>query len=967
MADTYINELVSELLARLQSIEDRLSRLERAANSNEQQPVEPIVNAGVAKPHGANKAAAGILARALGDEPHVHQDAPASEAPQPVVQHEPAVIEEFTPPPSVEPVPVAATVPDSPPPELTPKPQIQISQSPSHQLPGVLREATSSVANGEAALPKDLGLETKIGSYWLNRAGLLALLIGFVSLLLYSFQYFGAGIKVAIGFALATGIIYLSRMPRFGANPWFANGLNGLGWSIAFFTTYGMYFIPDLTLISSSIIELCLLTVVSAGAMYDAVRARSEFTAGQAITFAAIAICLSPTAMNPYLGLLVLVAASSCVSIRQGWYSLLLYATAAFYAAFAYITFNTGGASQVGDLTTLINLSAAWLLIHIGVYFGKVVPDHARLNLICATLLNALIGPAFAGRIIAQLMHTTDLVGYSYAASATGLIYLFSAKLFDRKDDESLYILHQLIGLSFINIAKWSTSTLQPAVPDIIQLGLLAIVGLRYKLKALTMFAVPLAIAIVPEACSSGWQVSCLAVSVYGSIAYMYRMHFLENKDTAPGYAWLANYYFTFANIIGFYVIATVDWLTAPWRALGWTVQLIVNTQVFLRSRDSYVLSIALLMAIVSACCWVPVMVVAGNWMPIMIGMLLMYAVAWQCRDRNLKEANQWDNNTKNIYGALATVLLTSLIVKVVPVDWLALAICLEGIGVFACGLLLKEELALRGGWVLYALILFRVLIFDASHFNTAFVIASMYGFSWYCRQFDLKNEKPVAQTLCTAYGSLASVVLTACWIWNLVPTPWTSLALTAAAIIIGVVGLKVKQTWACLCSWLAIAVMAMHLSVYEFNSTLTIAVIALMYGFFCFSKQQPPEPASNQFKLGYAAAATFILTIYLLTNVPANFIAISIGIEAMALVTMGFVLKEKLLRVSGLIVFGIVALRLLFHELAAAATIIRIVSFIVTGVLLVGCSYAYGWFSKKLMAADEEKLVAEDSANSAG
>src|SRR5579872_7271428 len=55
----------------------------------------------------------------------------------------------------------------------------------------ILPTSTEHVAEEHLLVPKQ-NLETRIGQYWLNKLGVISLVIGVVFLILYSFQYFGA-------------------------------------------------------------------------------------------------------------------------------------------------------------------------------------------------------------------------------------------------------------------------------------------------------------------------------------------------------------------------------------------------------------------------------------------------------------------------------------------------------------------------------------------------------------------------------------------------------------------------------------------------------------------------------------------------------------------------------------------------------------------------------------------------------
>jgi uncharacterized membrane protein len=98
--------------------------------------------------------------------------------------------------------------------------------------------------------------------------------------------------------------------------------------------------------------------------------------------------------------------------------------------------------------------------------------------------------------------------------------------------------------------------------------------------------------------------------------------------------------------------------------------------------------------------------------------------------------------------------------------------------------------------------------------------------------------------------------------------------------------------------------------------------------------------------------AATFTLTSFIGWHLHSYFISCAWAVEGMALLAAGFMLSDKVLRISGLGVFGILILRLLFVDLSGAETIYRIIAFIVAGLMLMLAAYSYNWFSKKLSNA---------------
>lgn len=83
-------------------------------------------------------------------------------------------------------------------------------------------------------------------------------------------------------------------------------------------------------------------------------------------------------------------------------------------------------------------------------------------------------------------------------------------------------------------------------------------------------------------------------------------------------------------------------------------------------------------------------------------------------------------------------------------------------------------------------------------------------------------------------------------------------------------------------------------------------------------------------------------------------------ALEGLVLVALGFVIRDKLLRLTGLGVFALMLAKLLFFDLSGAATVERIVSFIAAGVVLLVASFAYSRF-EGLLEGDEQKSSRND------
>src|SRR5258708_19021765 len=97
-----------------------------------------------------------------------------------------------------------------------------------------------------------LDIEEALGTNWLNKLGVIILVLGIAFFLAYQLKTFGPAGRVLVGFVVSAVML--------GAGIWFERGelyrilaLAGIGggWALLFFTTYAMYHVPAAQVLSS--------------------------------------------------------------------------------------------------------------------------------------------------------------------------------------------------------------------------------------------------------------------------------------------------------------------------------------------------------------------------------------------------------------------------------------------------------------------------------------------------------------------------------------------------------------------------------------------------------------------------------------------------------------------------------------------------------------------------------------------
>src|SRR6266478_758439 len=239
---------------------------------------------------------------------------PPTPPPPPI---EPPVAKPYVPPPPF-PTPVtppAPTIsyPSAPrptPPLISPPPQ------PPHLS---AREATSQ-------------LEETLGKNWLNKLGIIALVIGISLFLAYKFPSLSNPEKVGLGYLigfviLGTGI-YLERSERYRI---FARALIGGGWALNFFVTYAMHFVPYTRVIDTEAVDLVLLFLVAAVMVFHTLRYDSQVVTGLAFLLAFFTVGISQDTIYSLSAGAILALGLIAIVHRRRWFELEVFGILAAY------------------------------------------------------------------------------------------------------------------------------------------------------------------------------------------------------------------------------------------------------------------------------------------------------------------------------------------------------------------------------------------------------------------------------------------------------------------------------------------------------------------------------------------------------------------------------------------------------------------------------------------------------------
>lgn len=286
---------IDELLQRLERLDSRLESLEKTprqtqATSQPQQasptpapaPITYVEHVPIQSPD---------------QVPVVRAEIPATPppAPEPPIRIEEPVVAHHTPPPPPPPAPFINREP-------APEPQPYIPPPP----------------------PKpSLSLEERFGTNWLNKLGIIIVVIGIASFLATKLPTLSPVGKVLVGMGvcafLLIGGIFLERRQNYRI---FARAGIGGGWALTYFLTYAMYHYPATQVLQSQTTDLVLMMLVATGMVWHSLRYKSQTVTALAFVLAFLTVGISPITVFTLISGLLLAAGLIFVTFREHWYEL---------------------------------------------------------------------------------------------------------------------------------------------------------------------------------------------------------------------------------------------------------------------------------------------------------------------------------------------------------------------------------------------------------------------------------------------------------------------------------------------------------------------------------------------------------------------------------------------------------------------------------------------------------------------
>ena len=796
--------------------------------------------------------------------------------------------------------------------------------------------------------------EALIGGSILNKIGAVVLVIGIALFLAYSFTYMRpagrAAICIAGSLALLAAGVQVERRAKYRV---FARGLIGAGWAGLYATSYAIYALPAARIIESPFAGSVVMLLVAAGMIAHSLRYRTQAVTGVAYAAAFAALAATPSTPFAVVSLIPLAASILYLANAFEWNAMALFGVLATYATciargnsnaplastqmlfLAYwVLFETFDLLRVrrrslrGGIEWIFPLNAAAFLGLSYMAWAHYAPDRLWLASACAAALyltSAIVRVVF--RPPSSFKNGERLLARTRAGSYEGAL-LVAAVL------AALALMGRVPGV-------WKSAGLA------LEAEIIYLAGVRFRatfLRRLGGGAFVVSLASVLWHNLPAEETSVLGRPIWNwtppvlfhvFLFYVNRGLFRAHSAFTYGAAGLL------MLVLGAECPA---WLIGTAWLLLATVLFEIGSRTRLREFgiQAYLLggSGAMMTSLAHA---------SGSphrlWIPLAASLTLVYGNALRVR---LAKGNE--SAVLSTAKALATALLAVLLLwRTVPGDYVALSWCALAVLLFELALWkLPAELRVVS-WCVAALGGTAVVITHADGF--AKYPAHAVSISWFgaalCAWAFTARLLSREETFLRNVAALVGVLFALPALWMVTPDVGVAVCWAALAIVWLELGSLLRvDSFRWLGSGILLPMICWELAVnlYDPHYRLIVASAGIGTCYYFWRRA-----GGLRVRAVFSLLGTLLLTALLYHEVSGGLLTVACGVEGVALLAAGFPLRERVLRLQGLVLLLACILKLFLYDLRNLETIYRILSFVALGLILLAVSWVYTRFREHL------------------
>jgi hypothetical protein len=860
------------------------------------------------------------------------------------------------------------------------------------------------VEPGEPAEP--VSWELTVGTSWLNKIGVLTLVIGVALLVAYSFPLMGPAGRVATGYVLS-GVILAAGM-FFERREQFRNygyGLVAGGWAGVYFTTFAMHEVPAARILESDLVAVSLLSVVAVGMIAHSLRYRSQVVTSLAYVVAYATLALSPLSGFSLAASVPLAVSVLFVSQRLGWPAVSTLGIVATYLVFVLrASVFPGGAMSTYSPLPYLTLAAYWLAFEIADIAalrmrrtapgGK--PQLSMLALNAAGLLGSLVVMAPVGRpqLFAAMLFST---GAAYIVSAVIRALLMPERRHDLDADRPFDGSHAATAIAaflFVAAILLRFSQTREGLGWLLETQLLFVAGLTLGDRWLRRFGSAIGALVTTHTAilcivnRGGIEEMLPGIGLNAAIAIVVAMIWYANRETlrirslSPawierGYSWCAT------GLVGAAIWASAS---PAHQGLAGILAAFLLLEAGLRRDSDYTWQSYLAGALGGYATlgaflfppdaagqlgsWGIAPAPLDDWIVLPVGIAVCASAAFRLLTHRGAPAAPEAVTAAGTFMTLAAALTMVFEWRVLPAEFVAPAWAATGFALAALGLH-RHQTGQR--WLGYAVTvaasiritdgLFAVTHVDARHgWAAGSVAALVYATAWLARRSAVRGlDKVNLGGGLSVVGTLIVSVLQWRILQDVAIGPgWTLLG--ATLLFIGLGRSLRDLRWQ---GYVMLALGTLRAGLPVFGRpeatfypivwlsfclaivyvTTLIARRALRSRLESAAVRQNEDFAITSLLVGASAMLARLIT----RSVEPSVVTLALGLEGLALMSTGLFSRERALRLAGLTLLVGCIVKLFFFDLRELEPIPRIFSFVVLGLVLLGISWAYTQYRDKI------------------
>lgn len=240
--------------------------------------------------------------------------------------------------------------------------------------------------------------EEALGTNWLQKLGIVLLVLGVASFGIYELAALGNFGKVLVsylvGVALLVGGILIEKRERYQLLG--RTGIGG-GWALCFFTTYALYHVAAMQVLDSLVTDSALMLVVAAAMAAHTLRYRSQLVTGLAFLLGYSTVTLSQDTVYSLSAGVILAIGLVAIVWKMRWYELEVFGILSSYLNHFYWLYRILGINGArGHVFPEYGASTAilffyWIVYRVSYLIRKPQTDREEHISTTAAVLNSLL------------------------------------------------------------------------------------------------------------------------------------------------------------------------------------------------------------------------------------------------------------------------------------------------------------------------------------------------------------------------------------------------------------------------------------------------------------------------------------------------------------------------------------------------------------------------------------------------